>query len=101
MIRIVKLTFEPEHIAAFLAHFETVKEKINAFEGCQGMQLLQSKKEPNVVFTYSKWNSEDDLNNYRNSALFAAIWPKVKTWFSAKPEAWSTDCYFDGFEMRG
>ena len=97
MVRIVQLTFKEEYFDDFLTHFETVKDAINAFPGCKGMKLLKNKKRHGVVFTYSEWESEADLENYRNSALFGSIWPKVKQWFDDKPRAWSTDIHFDGF----
>lgn len=98
LTRIVKLTFAPAYINDFLDHFETVKHKINDFPGCHGMQLMIDKKENGVVFTYSVWESEEALNNYRYSELFQGIWPKTKSWFSDKPQAWSLDTYFNGFE---
>jgi len=42
-----------------------------------------------VFFTYSYWNDESDLENYRKSELFKNIWSATKKNFSAKPEAWS------------
>lgn len=100
MIRIVKLTLKPNHVNDFLNHFETVKNDINAFPGCEGMKLLQGKKESNILFTYSQWKAEEDLESYRNSDLFQSIWPTVKQWFAARAEAWSTEEYFDGFKIK-
>ena len=97
MIRIVQLTFKEENFQDFLDHFETVKEAINNFPGCKGMKLLVDKNQVGVVFTYSEWESVNDLDNYRKSELFGSIWPKVKKWFANKPQAWSNDLYFDGF----
>jgi heme-degrading monooxygenase HmoA len=97
MVRIVQLTFKKEHFQDFLEHFETVKEDINKFPGCKGMKLLKVPDKLGIVFTYSEWDSEEDLNNYRNSALFGGIWPKVKKWFDDQPRAWSTEIHFDGF----
>lgn len=100
MVRIVKLTLKPEKLDAFIAHFDTVKNDINAFPGCKGMRLLEDKKNTGVVFTYSEWETEDDLENYRKSSLFASIWPTVKQWFAERAEAWSTEVYFDGFSLK-
>lgn len=97
MVRIVKLTFKEEHFQDFLDHFEQVKNDINSFPGCKGMKLLKDKKKNGVVFTYSEWETDEDLENYRKSALFGGIWPKVKKWFDDKPYAWSNDVHFDGF----
>lgn len=100
MTRLVKLTLKEEHVNDFIAHFDTVKEKINAFPGCIGMKLLRDKNTPGIVFTFSEWESEADLENYRTSKLFASIWPTVKQWFEHKAEAWSTEEYFDGFSIK-
>jgi quinol monooxygenase YgiN len=99
MIRIVKLTFKSEHVSDFLTHFETVKEKINDFPGCDGMKLLQDQSNENIFFTYSKWKEEADLDNYRKSELFGSIWPTVKKWFDERAEAWSVDEKFNGFHI--
>ena len=70
MLRIVKLSFDPEKIPTFLANFEQVKDRIRNFEGCQFLELYQDKHNTNIFFTYSYWNSEADLENYRHSQLF-------------------------------
>ncbi len=100
MIRIVKLTFKTEHIEEFLTHFESVKNDINNFPGCKGMKLLREQGSSNVFFTYSQWEENKDLDNYRRSELFGSIWPKVKLWFDKKAEAWSVEENFDGFSQK-
>lgn len=100
MVRLVKLTLKTEHIQDFMQHFDTVKESINAFPGCKGMKLLTDKNNSQVVFTYSEWIDDSDLENYRNSELFGSIWPTVKKWFDQKAEAFSTEAYFDGFSLK-
>ena len=91
LIRIVKLGIDSKHIEAFLANFEVSKKQIRGFEGCQFLELYQEQDNKNVFFTYSYWNSETDLNNYRHSELFQGIWAKTKPMFNAKPEAWSVN----------
>lgn len=91
LVRIVKLSFFEKHIDEFLADFELNKLKIRHFEGCQFLELYRDKNDANVFFTYSYWNTEADLNNYRNSELFKGIWSKTKVFFNAKPEAWSVN----------
>lgn len=94
--RLVKMTLQPEKVTEFLSFFDQIKHQINTFNGCQGVKLLQDKNNPNILFTYSLWNSEKDLNNYRDSELFAMVWPNTKKFFADKAEAWSTEIYFDG-----
>jgi len=85
------MSFDENKIEEFLTNFHQIKEKIRNFDGCQFLELYQDKNNKNVFFTYSHWNSEQDLNNYRNSKLFIAVWSKTRTFFSDKPEAWSVD----------
>jgi quinol monooxygenase YgiN len=89
IIRIVKMTFETAKVADFLALFNATKEKIRHFEGCKHLELLNDINSPNCYFTYSHWESEEHLNNYRDSALFASVWKETKVLFAAKAEAWS------------
>ncbi len=90
IIRIVKMGFIPDQIDAFLKNFEQNKSKIRNFEGCSHLQLLRDEHQSNQFFTYSYWESESHLNNYRNSALFKEVWANTKNKFSQIPEAWST-----------
>ena len=90
-IRIVKLSFKESQIEQFKNVFNESKMLIRNFEGCKMLHLLQDKVEPNVMFTYSIWRSEEDLERYRNSELFKKTWAKTKPLFSAKAEAWSVN----------
>lgn len=100
LIRIVKLHFQEDRIDDFLAFFETVKHRVNEFPGCLGMKLLRDINTPAIVMTYSHWEDEQALDNYRLSETFREIWPSIKSWFSEKPEAWSVSEHFNGFELK-
>lgn len=91
IIRIVKLTFNATKIEEFKNIFSESKMLIRNFEGCKMLHLLQDKIEPNVMFTYSIWKSEEDLERYRNSELFKSTWAKTKPLFDSKAEAWSVN----------
>ena len=91
IIRIVKMTFRPEAVTDFLHIFEGVKDHIRAFEGCERLELLQHLDDSHVMFTYSWWNTPEDLEAYRQSALFSETWLKTKALFGGKPEAWSVN----------
>ncbi|MGZ4034182.1 MAG: putative quinol monooxygenase [Bacteroidia bacterium] len=91
IIRIVKMTFEPQKVNDFLIIFNESKQLIRNMEGCSHLELLNDINSTNIYFTYSYWDSENDLNNYRSSQLFNNVWTKTKALFSAKPEAWSVE----------
>lgn len=90
-IRIVKMSFHPQNIPAFLENFELMKDKIRNAPGNRLLELYQDKNNPEVFFTYSYWEQESDLENYRNSELFYDVWQFTKKLFNDKPEAWSVD----------
>lgn len=87
--RIVKLTIQPDKTAEFLAIFDESKSFILNSEGCSYVQVLHDTQQPHLFFTYSIWDSEDHLNNYRQSETFERIWQRTKLLFAAKAEAWS------------
>lgn len=91
IIRIVKLSFHEEHIDLFRSIFNLSKEKIVAHKGCHKVELLQDCQNKGVFFTYSWWDSEEDLNAYRQSKLFDKVWRETKILFNDKPMAWSTE----------
>jgi len=90
-VRIVKMSFHSKHIEEFQEMFEEKKEFIRNSEGCKLLELYQEKTNPEVFFTYSYWENDSDLENYRNSELFKNVWAKTKTFFNDKPQAWSVD----------
>ena len=98
--RIVKMEFQEDRINDFLKFFDGIKHIVNGYPGCYGMKLYQDVDRPNIVMTYSHWESEENLNSYRDSEEFGQIWPKIKPWFDEKPQAWSVQAYFNGFESE-
>ena len=95
IIRIVKMTFDLDKVDKFVSFFEKHKYKIRNFPGCTYLQVLRDKSQPNIIFSYSHWESEVNLDDYRNSELFNEIWPYTKKMFSAAPEAWTTEVLHD------
>ena len=91
LVRIVKLSFHLENIPAFLENFELMKEKIRNAPGNRFLELYQDKNNKCIFFTYSYWETENDLENYRQSELFYDVWEFTKKLFNDKPEAWSVD----------
>ena len=93
--RIVKMTFEMDKCEEFLDIFIQSKSMIRNMPGCVSLKLIRDIKHTNIFFTYSIWEKESDLENYRNSELFSGVWKATKALFSAKAEAWSTEVLFE------
>lgn len=91
MIRIVKLTIQPDFVERFLDHFNKVSMDIRSFSGCNKLELLADINSPGVLFTYSYWDNEEALIQYQQSELFRSTWAVVKPLFAAKAEAWSME----------
>ncbi len=85
------MSFHAEKVTAFLENFEQVKSKIRNSDGNRLLELYRDKNNPDIFFTYSYWETEQDLENYRNSELFNEVWSFTKKLFNDKPEAWSVD----------
>ncbi|UMB60691.1 antibiotic biosynthesis monooxygenase [Lutibacter sp. A80] len=90
-VRIVKMGFEASKVELFLQNFNNNKEKIRNSKGCRLLELYRDKNEPTLFFTYSYWETEQDLENYKNTELFKNVWANTKILFNKKPEAWSVD----------
>lgn len=89
IIRIVKMTFKSEKTHDFLKLFSKMYPYISSVKGIKKLELLNDKKNKNVFFTYSIWENEEYLNEYRKSELFYKTWKKVKKMFSEKAEVWT------------
>lgn len=93
--RIVKMHFKQGHVEDFKQLFEEVKMRIAHFPGCYGLTLLQDHHLPQTFFTYSIWEDEKALDNYRKSDLFAETWKKTKVLFDSNAQAWTTNELFN------
>ena len=85
------MSFHEENIPAFMENFELMKNHIRNAPGNRFLELYQDKNNPSILFTYSYWETEADLENYRKSELFDEVWTFTKKLFNDKPEAWSVD----------
>jgi len=85
------MSFNPDKIDDFLINFNDNKHKIRNTKGCNFLELYRDKTNLNIFFTYSYWDTKQDLDNYRDSNLFKSVWANTKVLFNKKPEAWSVD----------
>lgn len=101
LIRIVRMTFHPEAVDTFLAHFDRSAPRIRQVEGCEHLELWTDLRFPNCCTTCSHWTSEEALDAYRHSALFRSAWKKVKPLFAAPPVAQSYSVLRPATAMEG
>jgi|GEM_PF-240578 len=89
ILRVVRMAFRPEACEAFDALFRSTQARIAAAPGCCGVTCLPDVEGGSGRTTLSVWRSVRDLEQYRESALFRAVWAETKPGFSAPPVAWS------------
>ena len=89
--RIVRMHFRPGERDAFLDIFNASKHLIRQFDGCRHLCLYNDAGRPEVFFTFSIWDSAEQLDAYRNSKLFEDTWAETKALFADKPQAWSME----------
>lgn len=87
--RIVRLVFEPQHVEVFLDIYKASYQLIRYSPGCNFLQLMRDHDHDHIYYTYSKWNSDEDLQEYRKSELFSQTWARTKVLFADKPQAFS------------
>ncbi len=95
LIRTVRMTFQEDKVEDFLKVFNKSKEKIRHFKGCQHLELLKDYHAENIFSTYSIWEDDAALDNYRHSELFAGVWKSTKALFKEKPVAFSSEKYIE------
>ncbi len=83
LIRIVRLTLQPDAVHSFYRIFAVTAPKIRQTHGCRKLELWTDAEFSNVITTYSEWDSESHLDTYRNSTLFRDAWATVKPMFAA------------------
>lgn len=89
------MTFKPEHCDDFIALFDHYRKHIRSAQGCSYLGMWRCTDDPCIFFTYSHWDDPKYLEAYRQSAIFAEVWPKTKAMFNAAPEAWTSTVLFD------
>ena len=91
IIRKVDLEINKESLKDFETIFTERNPYLNKVEGCHRVELV---KNPDIEFGYSTislWDSEETLNNYRNSDYFSQTWKMLKPLFSSKAKATTYD----------
>jgi len=89
ILRIVRMVFDPARLSEFHEVFDANKVQIGNFPGCLHLELHGDLKDERVRYTHSLWQSEEDLETYRQSDLFRGAWAISKTLFVEKPQAFS------------
>lgn len=89
IIRIVRMTFLHEKTGEFQRIFEQCKNDIENMPGCLYLELWRDLDQPDIFVTYSHWESEETLDDYRRTEYFGVLWKKTKALFAEPPLTFS------------
>ena len=87
--RLVRMTFREDALPEFMELFHRSKQQIRNRPGCLHLELWQDAGAPHICTTFSIWESQEYLDQYRRSELFGQVWPATKTLFAEAPVAFS------------
>ena len=88
--RIVRLHFKEGKEKVFLNEIlPKQKHFTRSFQGCNRLELWQDVDNEQIVYSFSLWDSVEDLNNYRYSDQFRAFWKATKQHFKEPAQAFS------------
>ncbi len=89
------MTFREGEVPSFRRRFDRYRPHILASPGCLYLSLHQDLDDPQVLFTISRWESAQALEDYRRSELFREVWQQTKALFESAA-AWSLACLAEG-----
>ena len=64
VIVLVNLNVKEESVDELKKYFKEILPDTRSFEGCQGVQLYQSKESPTKMTIHAKWESEEAQKKY-------------------------------------
>jgi quinol monooxygenase YgiN len=83
------MTFMESRIDDFMDLEKSICRDIRRFKGCRHLEILQDIHNRCVFFSYSHWESESDLEDYRRADFFKETWATLCRWFREAPETWT------------
>ncbi len=84
------MTFKSGCTDDFLRIFHNSMHKIRRYPGCSRLELWSDNQDPDVFVTYSHWENNRALENYRKSELFKTVWAETRKLFKEEPMAFSS-----------
>ncbi len=91
MVRVVLLKFHSDQVKDALDKLNSIAPKVRAQRGCKFLEISQGFHDKSEIITYSYWESQNDLNVYRQSDFFRAFWKDIRVNFQEPARAWSVE----------
>ena len=85
VIVIVNLDVKEESVDELKKYFKEILPDTRSFEGCQGVQLYESKESPTKMTIHAKWTSEDAQKKYMSWRIENGSLEKLMPMLSEHP----------------
>ena len=85
VIVLINLDVKEESIDELKKYFKEILPDTRSFEGCQGVQLYQSKETPTKMTIHAKWDSEEAQKKYMSWRIDTGALDKVMPMLTDHP----------------
>lgn len=85
VIVLVDLDVKEESVEELKKYFKEILPDTRSFEGCQGVQLYESKESPTKLTIHAKWTSEEAQKKYMSWRMDTGALDKLIPMLSQPP----------------
>ena len=85
IIVVMNLSVKDESLDELKKYFKEILPDTRSFEGCQGVQLYESKEEPTKLIIHAKWVSEEVQKKYIEWRMETGALEKLMPMLSEPP----------------
>ena len=85
VIVLVNLDVKEEFVGELKKYFKEILPGTRSFEGCQGVQLYESKESPTKITIHAKWTSEEAQKKYMSWRMDTGALDKIIPMLSEPP----------------
>lgn len=95
ILRIVKIKIDEVKIDTFKLFMKNLRNEKLRLKGCLHFDYFHEKKNKNIYYTYTIWENEKHLNQYKKSELFKKVISTLNSLSIEEPRAWTIEDAFN------
>ena len=95
IIRVVKIPIKDASINSFIKRIPIISNEVRRVSGCIHNDIFRDKMKENIFYSYTIWNSDEDIEKYLGSQYYKDIWGDLWDYFEGTPKSWKIDNIFD------
>lgn len=94
ILRVVKMNVDEEKRDAFELFMKNLREEKLKLAGCLHFDYFHEKNNKNIFYSYTIWESEKYLKQYKKTDLFIEVVSTLKKLCTEEPKAWTIENVF-------